>query len=627
VGGTRPDLVLVHPRAGVQIIEIKDYNLRAYDFSGSNWQVRTEDGWQTTRSPFDQVDTARESLFRILLPFAEEARQENSSLYGFVRVGVYFHNASSDQLEGVRSFAERSLGSDAQYYGLASCQLLEKSEASKLIPLLKLEENGSRHVSEIEKRASQMGLDTSWQEILHGWLHPTPDETLQNKPLKLTSSQKRAATHGAQQLLITGPAGSGKTLVLARRAARRLLDGDETLLLGFNITLWHYIRDFIARGLRAVLREDRVSDEGFRQQYKAAMRRLTITHYHELAFRILSFIGVDTKDVHPREAASILAQKTEKVRKRLESCDFGIPKIDALLIDEGQDWGSNWVSSLFPLLKSAASVTISADPEQRIYAHAVESPEELFSETPVRESLDGTARVPAALLPALNVAADRWLGKIDGELEKARQVSMDFSERPTPEAIWTTAEKRHRDCVVATVREHILDGVNPSQIAVLVPKHDLGLSLESRLRDAGVDPCTLCTRNPDEDRSRKHAFWRLDPRLKLSTVHSFKGWEADVVVVFLTRVPPSSKERDLLHVALTRTRAVVQVVAPPGASDLPAWKHRKEQELLDSVPLPTDSSDESSTELISPNRGGWPEGEVPKPPPPRAPHPVERMDS
>lgn len=605
VGGTRPDLVLVHPGAGVQLIEVKDYDLGAYDLSGKTWEVRTGSGLEAMRSPFEQVDEAREALFKLLLPFAGEARQDDRSAYGFVRAGVYLTRASSSQLEEAKGFAKRSLGSDAKHYGLASQASLHRDHLETLVPLLRKVGRGSRHVETIRDQAEEIGLSRPWHEILHGWLHPTPDEALQNEPLELTPSQKRAARHESGRLLVTGPAGSGKTLVVARRAAQSLLEGEDVLMLGFNITLWHYVRDYVMRGLRTALLQEEISEPRRTAQFQAALRGLTITHYHGLAYRMWKEIGEDAEEVEPDQIPELLVEKAGAVRSRAQSDESPLPQADTLVVDEGQDWGPRWMESLRPLLSEDVDITVAADPDQRIYGHAAEDPSDLFSETPAKTSLEGTARVPAALLPPLNVATSRWLGEraSPAELEKSPQLAMDFEKRPNPKALWTTVEGpgQHRPsrgklrrCLVAAARAHVLQGANPSQIAVLVPTHEEGLNLEGRFEDAGVDLCSLCVEDPDENRGPKHAFWRLDPRLKLTTVHSFKGWEADVVVVLLPSLPPSQNARKTLHVALTRTRAVVEVVAPPGGEDLPAWTHRSGSGHVGSVPEPDSASEPDS---------------------------------
>jgi hypothetical protein len=131
----------------------------------------------------------------------------------------------------------------------------------------------------------------------------------------------------------------------------------------------------------------------------------------------------------------------------------------------------------------------------------------------------------------------------------------------------------------ATARRRILDGVNPSQIAVLVDRHKIGLAVERRFQRLQMEVCSVCVPNPETDRSRKRGFWRLDSRLKISTVHSFKGWEADVVVLLLPSGAPG-----LLHVALTRTKAVIDVIAPPGIAPPDRWTVRSGRELLPLFP-------------------------------------------
>jgi superfamily I DNA/RNA helicase len=346
-----------------------------------------------------------------------------------------------------------------------------------------------------------------------------------------------------------------------------------------------------------VLLENNVTEPKRTSRFQTALRGLTITHYHDLAHRMWAALDEDTDEVELTEIPARLIENANVLRALIKADDSWLPKVDTLLVDEGQDWGPKWLKSLQPLLRDGASITVAADPAQRIYDHAVLDPATLFSESPATTELNGTARMPAALLPAHNVAVDRWLSGRSSttELKKAPQLAMDFADRPNPKAVWTTvhgpdqhraSHGKLRRCLVAAVRNRTLQGVNPSQIAVLVPTHDDGLRLEDQFETADISLCSLCVEDPDHDRGPKHAFWRLDPRLKLSTVHSFKGWEADVVLVLLPQLPPSQTACETLHVALSRTRAVIEVVAPSGGEDLPAWTHRTGATLLESIPQP-----------------------------------------
>jgi hypothetical protein len=360
------------------------------------------------------------------------------------------------------------------------------------------------------------------------------------------------------------------------------------------------------RGLRTVLQENDVPEPERTARFRAAHRRLSITHYHALAYRMWATINDDEDEVEIDEIPARLVENADLLRTLIEADSSWLPKVDTLLVDEGQDWGPKWLKSLAPLLHDGASITVTADPAQRIYDHAVRDPAALFAKSPATTALHGTARMPAALLPAHNVAVDRWLTSETSttELEKAPQLAMDFVDRPNPKATWTTvygpdrhgpSQEKLRRCLVAAVRGHTLQGINPSQIAVLVPTHDDGLALEKPLETDDLDICSLCVENPDENRAPKHAFWRLDPRLKLSTVHSFKGWEADVIVVLLPELPPPQTARETLHVALTRTRAVIEVIAPPGGEDLPAWTHHTGEDVLPSDGAPSTVSETQRT--------------------------------
>jgi hypothetical protein len=84
---------------------------------------------------------------------------------------------------------------------------------------------------------------------LRSWLIE-PDHAVEGREkLPLDSNQRDLAstrtTSGYRR--IRGPAGSGKSVVLAARAARLSNEGKRTLVVSYNITLLHYLRDLCSR--------------------------------------------------------------------------------------------------------------------------------------------------------------------------------------------------------------------------------------------------------------------------------------------------------------------------------------------------------------------------------------------
>ena len=132
--------------------------------------------------------------------------------------------------------------------------------------------------------------------------------------LTLNNYQKKFAEPEKGHFRVRGVAGSGKTQVLAYRAGNLASQGYRVLILSFNITLWHYIRDMVSR-----------SPFGF------SWDKFTFNHFHGFCKDILNDYGekwpseIDDDEVIFRE---IIPNKVLEVVK-----DGSYEKYDAILIE------------------------------------------------------------------------------------------------------------------------------------------------------------------------------------------------------------------------------------------------------------------------------------------------------
>ena len=106
-------------------------------------------------------------------------------------------------------------------------------------------------------------MQKDFAEDLRGWLIEPDFSITQRHPLVLDQKQQELATTRTTsgRRHIVGPAGSGKS---GARAANLANAGKSVLIVTFNITLWHYLRDLVVRNLTN----------------REASRQIVYTHFH-----------------------------------------------------------------------------------------------------------------------------------------------------------------------------------------------------------------------------------------------------------------------------------------------------------------------------------------------------------
>jgi Superfamily I DNA and RNA helicases len=365
------------------------------------------------------------------------------------------------------------------------------------------------------------------------WLCPPYHFKEQISDIKLTKKQEIHAepTNGYHR--IRGVIGSGKTLVLAYRAAALAKQGKKVLVITFNKTLWHYIRDMVQR-----------TPFGF------DTKLIIYKHFHKFCNDFLNEMGCPKphgdkdkdyylKNIVPyvREAFDISTRRGKNIEDL---------KYDAILIDEGQDFEFEWYEILCKFLKQKNELVIMCDKAQNIYGRELN-----WIYTGMKGftgrwgELDENFRLPPTIVQEANRFAKMYLPNID-MYAKDRQTQLI-----KPELRWISCDTIENalnqaeaafDYLVVQKKQH------PTDIVFLFPEIELGQKLVDRFQKRNIEVNdTFCNKH-------KKSFWMGDSRTKVSTIHSFKGWELANIVLIINNRKTSTSFSSLIYTAIGRTQ-------------------------------------------------------------------------
>jgi hypothetical protein len=570
LNGLRPDFVILHPRAGVVVLEVKDWDFAAMRYRTSSadadgapqLQVFTDVGWRSKEgaNPIKSLAVYRDEIQQLYCPHLDG--QNAHKIVSCAAIMTVATRAASLAL--LKPSIDHFFRRNSEYP--MNCALLGADD---------LENPNFGEVLRVAIKTRETGMSEEVASDLRHWLIEPEYSAEQREPIPLTTSQRRFVTERTDTgyRRVKGPAGSGKSMVISARAATLLGQDKEVLVVTYNITLLNYLQDLAVRWPLPPALHARKHIVWL--NFHSWCRRLCYT-----SGKIAAYRQIWTKYLEPREQPAdgvegpeidledlLNDQIAELISLVIQRHPESVQKYDAILIDEGQDFLPLWISILRQCLRPGGEILLVADKSQDIYGTA----RFLTDETMARCGFSGkwaqleiSHRMPAELIPLLRKFAQDYLPSETRDLPVSDHNQTDFD--PLLETCilrWVqTGAGQTSSVALGEIKKLAQTKDNEelpiSDITVLAPNQRAGLSLARALEAERIG--VLHTFNPEDKRDsrrRKIRFFKGAALVKATTIHSFKGLESRALVICLDATSPhgiQANDLALFYTALTRLK-------------------------------------------------------------------------
>ncbi|GIP65105.1 DNA helicase [Virgibacillus pantothenticus] len=344
INGKRPDFLIIGPYLGLLVLEVKDYTINTlHRLTKNEWIINSKsDGMVTVDSPLKQAKDYMFSVQNLLKKDKNLTHQEGKYLgklkfpcgYGAVLTRLNQKQCIKTDLYEV---AEPTLlltrdEIDPDHDNFSEELLIEKLMNMFTIPFRLREPLSSEEMNAIRYHLfPEVRISREFKQA-----SPYRDQlllSLHNLETMDLHQEKLAKQLGDKNRLIRGVAGSGKTLILASRA--RLIKREHPdwniLILCYNISLSRSIETMV----RAKMDEPTdLFEAAAISEKNDCMKGITVKNFHEWLKKDLD----------------ITEEQLPTVIEKLENNETILPKYDAVLIDEGQDFKSEWLRLVSLLL-------------------------------------------------------------------------------------------------------------------------------------------------------------------------------------------------------------------------------------------------------------------------------------
>ncbi|HML05840.1 MAG TPA: UvrD-helicase domain-containing protein [Methanobacterium sp.] len=496
LNNSSPNIVILNPKVGLMIYTVRDLEAE-------------------TSILIKQVNHYRNKIIEQIVPDMGEKIDEDKKLFALVQTGIYFHRLTGENA--------RKLLDNPDYPVITGFNDLNEGNLTNVVPAADYKTGymTKEHADELEF-----------------WLNPPFHSKRGALKLELTNKQKNHSKPKPGHRRIRGAAGSGKTLVIAYRAAKLAAEGKRVLVLTFNLTLWHYIKDMISK-----------------TPFDFEWKNIVFNHFHGFCNDILNELGVE------RPNKNYFDEIVPRVEDAISKNDIERFKFDAILLDEGQDCKWEWYNLLSKFLNERDELLFVCDKNQNIYGREL-SWIDTMDNVKFRGrwgELNTIYRLPPKIGDVANNFAKMF--DLDQQLDTEEYAQLTLFERP-PILKWKNIkeyewQKALKDAYsVLKYQQKGYGEGDASDIVILLPTKKMGMTAVKLFERRGIEVNHVFEVERKSKYSRhKKAFPTGDSRLKISTIHSFKGWEAIHVIMLIPERWKGGENLDsMVYTAMTRTR-------------------------------------------------------------------------
>lgn len=382
-------------------------------------------------------------------------------------------------------------------------------------------QGGKLSSEDIKRVANYLRGDFGFVPPFNAILDQTHEELL-----ILTQEQiERLAMAGENpRILLKGAAGTGKTLLSLEHAKRAAFMGKSVLYLCYNKSLGKYLNYYLEQNQPEIYPWIRI--QNFHNYLSEQLDQHQVN------------IPADAgEDFYTRLLPETFCQAVRDGR-------LPVKIYDLLVIDEGQDLLTlEYLECMDLLVRDGlddGGWHICYDSNQNIYNPYLDDG---------LAYLDGIHHINLSL--DTNCRNTKPIGMFNAQFTQIPPAKFLKVDGPDVEKNPFTDRNDLRKKLLAKVKELLKSGVNPGEIYILSPYKFENSSLEGN--NIFINTCSF------QDATHLSPKLLVKDTVKFSTIHSFKGLEAKVILLIDVSDITSEKARLLIYTAISRATALLHV--------------------------------------------------------------------